>query len=85
MLSGSSVTFPLLHSTNGELPCPPICNKMRHRFTLVRQEKPTGVRPQDDGRDQDVTHGINITVNKKTTIMSYGLDPDTDMFQVNIH
>lgn len=56
---------------------------MRHRFTLVRQEKPTGVQPQDDGRDQNATHSISITVNKKTTIMSYGPDPRTDMFQVN--
>ena len=56
---------------------------MRHRFALIRQEKPTGVRPQMDGRDQAATHTINITASKKTTIMSYGPDPDTDMFQVN--
>lgn len=66
--------------TNGELPCPPICNKMRHRSTLVRQERPTGVGPVNG--NQASSYNISITANKKTMVMPYGPDPDTDMFQV---
>lgn len=53
---------------------------MRHRSTLVRQERPTGVGPTDD--NQSFSHNITITANKKMVVMLYGLDPDTDMFQV---
>lgn len=69
----------ILHRTNGELPCPPICGKMRHRSTLVRQERPTGIGPMDG--NQASSHNITITANK-TVAMPYGPDPDTDMFQV---
>jgi len=53
---------------------------MRHRSTLVRQEYPTGVGPQDG--NQASSHSISITANKKSIVMLYGQDPDTDMFQV---
>ena len=53
---------------------------MRHRSTLVRQERPTGVSPING--NQTSSYSISITANKKTIVMPYGPDPDTDMFQV---
>lgn len=53
---------------------------MRHRSTLVRQERPTGVGPVNG--NQASSYNISITANKKTMVMPYGPDPDTDMFQV---
>ena len=41
--------------TNGRLPCPALSPKMKSRFMLRRQPKPTGVRPnlrQVRGREQ---------------------------------
>lgn len=75
------LVIPSLNRTNGELSCQPLCSKMRHRSTLVQQERPTGVSPQD-GSNQLSSHSIIITTNKKSVVMPYGLDPDTDMFQV---
>ena len=68
-----------LRRTNGELPCPPICSKMRHRSTLFRQERPTGIGLVDG--NHATSHNITVTANKMV-VMPYGPDPDTDMFQV---
>ena len=55
---------------------------MRHRSTLVRQERPTGVGPL--AGNQASSYNITITANKRTVVMAYGPDPDMDMFQVLI-